>query len=62
MAEKKEFYTLLTNVGIAKFIAARASGNGVNIKTVNHSDKIIVPSESMNALEEVMYESLNYSK
>ena len=62
MAEKKEFYTLLTNVGIAKFIAARASGNGVNLKTFKLSSKIIVPSESMNALEEVVYESLINSK
>lgn len=62
MAEKKEFYTLLTNVGIAKFIAARASGNGVNLKTFKLSSKAIVPSESMNALEEVVYESLINSK
>ena len=62
MAEKKEFYTLLTNVGIAKFIAARASGNGVNLKTFKLSSKIIVPNESMNALEEVVYESLINSK
>lgn len=62
MAEKKEFYTLLTNVGIAKFIAARASGNGVNLKTFKLSSKIIVPSESMNTLEEVVYESLINSK
>ena len=62
MAEKKEFYTLLTNVGIAKFIAARVSGNGVNLKTFKLSSKIIVPSESMNALEEVVYESLINSK
>lgn len=62
MADKKEFYTLLTNVGIAKFIAARASGNGVNLKTFKLSSKIIVPSESMNALEEVVYESLINSK
>ena len=62
MAEKKEFYTLLTNVGIAKFIAARASGNGVNLKTFKLSSKVIVPNESMNALEEVVYESLINSK
>lgn len=62
MAEKKEFYTLLTNVGIAKFIAARASGNGVNLKTFKLSSKVIVPSEGMNALEEVVYESLINSK
>ena len=62
MAEKKEFYTLLTNVGIAKFIAARASGNGVNLKNFKLSSKVIVPSESMNALEEVVYESLINSK
>ena len=62
MAEKKEFYTLLTNVGIAKFIAARASGNGVNLKTFKLSSKVIVPSESMNTLEEVVYESLINSK
>lgn len=62
MTNKKEFYTLLTNVGIAKFIAARASGNGVNLKTFKLSSKVIVPSESMNALEEVVYESLINSK
>ncbi|EAL7008044.1 phage tail protein, partial [Campylobacter jejuni] len=25
---KSEYYTILTKIGIAKFIAARASGNG----------------------------------
>lgn len=62
MAEKKEFYTLLTNVGIAKFIAARASGNGVNLNAFKLSSQVIVPSESMSALEEVVYESLINSK
>lgn len=62
MAEKKEFYTLLTNVGIAKFIAARASGNGVNLNAFKLSSQVIVPNESMSALEEVVYESLINSK
>lgn len=42
---KSEYYTILTKIGIAKFIAARASGNGINLKSFKLSSKVILPSE-----------------
>ncbi|EHF1082804.1 phage tail protein [Campylobacter coli] len=52
-----EYYTILTKTGIAKFIAARASGNGVNLKSFKLSSKVILPNEDMQSLEEIVYEA-----
>ncbi|EIR1325421.1 phage tail protein [Campylobacter coli] len=52
-----EYYTILTKIGIAKFIAARASGNGVNLKSFKLSSKVILPNEDMQSLEEIVYEA-----
>ncbi|ELE4933879.1 phage tail protein [Campylobacter coli] len=57
-----EYYTILTKIGIAKFIAARASGNGVNLKSFKLSSKVILPSEEMQSLEEIVYEANINSK
>ncbi|EIO9589451.1 phage tail protein [Campylobacter coli] len=54
---KSEYYTILTKIGIAKFIAARASGNGVNLKSFKLSSKVILPNEDMQSLEEIVYEA-----
>lgn len=54
---KSEYYTILTKIGIAKFIAARASGNGINLKSFKLSSKVILPSEEMQSLEEIVYEA-----
>lgn len=59
---KSDFYTILTSIGIAKFIAARASGNGVNLEKFKLSSKVILPSEEMRNLEEVVYEANIASK
>ncbi|EFU2421503.1 phage tail protein [Campylobacter coli] len=59
---KSEYYTILTKIGIAKFIAARASGNGVNLKSFKLSSKVILPSEEMQSLEEIVYETNINSK
>ncbi|WP_243832628.1 phage tail protein [Campylobacter sp. US33a] len=59
---KSEYYTILTKIGIAKFIAARASGNGVNLKSFKLSSKVILPSEEMENLEEIVYEANINSK
>ncbi|EAL8736055.1 phage tail protein [Campylobacter coli] len=59
---KSEYYTILTKIGIAKFIAARASGNGVNLKSFKLSSKVILPSEEMQSLEEIVYEANINSK
>ncbi|EIB1652746.1 phage tail protein [Campylobacter coli] len=59
---KSEYYTILTKIGIAKFIAARASGNGVNLKSFKLSSKVILPSEEMQRLEEIVYEANINSK
>ncbi|EPR1790885.1 phage tail protein [Campylobacter coli] len=59
---KSEYYTILTKIGIAKFIAARASGNGVNLKSFKLSSKVILPSEEMQSLEEIVYEANISSK
>ncbi|HED0638122.1 TPA: phage tail protein [Campylobacter coli] len=59
---KSEYYTILTKIGIAKFIAARASGNGVNLKSFKLSSKAILPSEEMQSLEEIVYEANINSK
>lgn len=59
---KSEYYTILTKIGIAKFIAARASGNGVNLKSFKLSSKLILPSEEMQSLEEIVYEANINSK
>ncbi|EAI9577144.1 phage tail protein [Campylobacter coli] len=59
---KSEYYTILTKIGIAKFIAARASGNGVNLKSFKLSSKVILPSEEMQSLEEIAYEANINSK
>lgn len=59
---KSEYYTILTKIGIAKFIAARASGNGVNLKSFKLSSKVILPSEEMDNLEEIVYEANISSK
>lgn len=56
------FYTLLTRIGIAKFVAARASGNGVNVKSFKLSSQVILPSEDMESLGEVVYEALINNK
>ncbi|EAL5442266.1 phage tail protein [Campylobacter jejuni] len=52
-----QYYTILTKIGIAKFIAARASGNGVNLKSFKLSSKVILPNEDMQSLEEIVYEA-----
>ncbi|EGL8938098.1 phage tail protein, partial [Campylobacter coli] len=44
------------------FIAARASGNGVNLKSFKLSSKVILPSEEMQSLEEIVYEANINSK
>ncbi|EAH7250624.1 phage tail protein [Campylobacter coli] len=59
---KSEYYTILTKIGIAKFIAARASGNGVNLKSFKLSSKVILPSEEMQSLEEIVYKANINSK
>ncbi|EAH5100787.1 phage tail protein [Campylobacter jejuni] len=59
---KSEYYTILTKIGIAKFIAARASGNGINLKSFKLSSKVILPSEKMQSLEEIVYEANISSK
>ncbi|EPC1962561.1 phage tail protein [Campylobacter coli] len=59
---KSEYYTILTKIDIAKFIAARASGNGVNLKSFKLSSKVILPSEEMQSLEEIVYEANISSK
>ncbi|EAH8791739.1 phage tail protein [Campylobacter jejuni] len=59
---KSEYYTILTKIGMAKFIAARASGNGVNLKSFKLSSKVILPSEEMQSLEEIVYEANINSK
>ncbi|EMF1600439.1 phage tail protein [Campylobacter coli] len=59
---KSEYYTILTKIGIAKFIAARASGSGVNLKSFKLSSKVILPSEEMQSLEEIVYEANINSK
>ncbi|EIY7186038.1 phage tail protein [Campylobacter coli] len=59
---KSEYYTILTKIGIAKFITARASGNGVNLKSFKLSSKVILPSEEMQSLEEIVYEANINSK
>ncbi|EGS1408322.1 phage tail protein [Campylobacter coli] len=59
---KSEYYTILTKIGIVKFIAARASGNGVNLKSFKLSSKVILPSEEMQSLEEIVYEANINSK
>jgi len=51
-----DYYTLLTNVGIAKFVAARASNAGVNLRSFKLSSKAITPTQDMSVLEEVVYE------
>lgn len=52
-----EYYTILTKIGIARFIAARASGIGVDVKSFKLSSKVILPSEDMQNLEEIVYEA-----
>ncbi|MBF7060543.1 phage tail protein [Campylobacter volucris] len=59
---KSEYYTILTKIGIAKFIAARASGNGVNLKSFKLSSRVILPNEEMQSLEDVVYEANINSK
>ncbi|EAB5246825.1 phage tail protein [Campylobacter jejuni] len=59
---KSEYYTILTKIGIAKFIAARASGNGINLKSFKLSSKVILPSEEMQSLEKIVYEANISSK
>ncbi|EAH7116483.1 tail fiber protein H, putative [Campylobacter coli 2685] len=59
---KSEYYTILTKIGIAKFIAARASGNGINLQSFKLSSKVILPSEEMQSLEEIVYEANINSK
>lgn len=59
---KSKYYTILTKIGIAKFIAARASGNGINLKSFKLSSKVILPSEEMQSLEEIVYEANISSK
>ncbi|EAI0500641.1 phage tail protein, partial [Campylobacter coli] len=51
-----------TKIGIAKFIAARASGNGINLQSFKLSSKVILPSEEMQSLEEIVYEANINSK
>lgn len=59
---KSEYYTILTKIGIAKLIAARASGNGINLKSFKLSSKVILPSEEIQSLEEIVYEANISSK
>ncbi|VEG62167.1 tail fiber protein H [Campylobacter jejuni subsp. doylei] len=59
---KSQYYTILTKIGMAKFIAARASGNGINLKSFKLSSKVILPSEEMQSLEELVYEANISSK
>lgn len=52
-----EYYTILTKIGIARFIAARATGIGVDVKSFKLSSKVILPSEEMQSLDEIVYEA-----
>lgn len=54
---KSKYYTILTKIGIAKFIAARASKKGINLKSFKLSSKVILPNEEMQSLEEIVYEA-----
>ncbi|WP_300827095.1 phage tail protein [Helicobacter sp. UBA3407] len=60
--QEKQYYTMLTKIGIAKFIAARASGNGINLERFKLSSKVILPSEDITALEDIVYEANINSK
>ncbi|WP_096024606.1 phage tail protein [Campylobacter lanienae] len=57
-----EYYTILTNTGIAKFVAARASGNGVNLTKFKLSKNEMIPTEQMESLDGVVYEANINSK
>lgn len=46
-----EFYTLLTNYGIAKIVEARANKQTINLSHIAVGDAEIIPSESMSALK-----------
>ncbi|MDY6120435.1 MAG: phage tail protein [Campylobacter sputorum] len=46
-----EFYTLLTNYGIAKIVEARANKQTINLSHIAVGDGEIIPSESMTALK-----------
>ncbi|TQR29151.1 phage tail protein [Campylobacter sp. MIT 99-7217] len=59
---ESKFYTILTKVGIAKFIAARASGNGVNIASFKLSSDVLVPNEDISTLSNIVYEANINSK
>lgn len=50
-----EYCTILTNVGLAKIIKARAEGTSVVLKSFSLSSSAIVPSEEINALNDVVY-------
>lgn len=53
---------MLTKIGIAKFIAARASGNGINLKRFKLSSQSILPNENITTLEGIVYEANINSK
>ncbi len=53
---------MLTKIGIAKFIAARASGNGINLERFKLSSQSILPSENITTLEGIVYEANINSK
>ena len=60
--QEKQYYTMLTKIGIAKFIAARASGNGINLKRFKLSSQSILPNENITTLEGIVYEANINSK
>ncbi|WP_257942320.1 phage-related tail fiber protein [Campylobacter lari] len=57
-----EFYTILTKIGIAKIIDARASGKAIVLSKFKASSKVIIPKEEMQNLEEIVYEANINSK
>lgn len=52
-----EFYTILTSIGLAKIIKARAEGKALILKSFKLSSAVIIPKEEIQNLEEVVYES-----
>ncbi|TKX29515.1 phage tail protein [Campylobacter estrildidarum] len=52
-----EFYTILTSIGLAKIIKARAEGKALILKSFKLSSAAIIPKENMKSLNEIVYEA-----
>lgn len=50
-----EYCTILTNIGLAKIIKARAEGTSVVLKSFSLSSSAIVPTEEISTLNDVVY-------